>query len=67
MSTSSPSNTTAEPGVKKGNPDGIGGQESVIQIIIPVILVVVVIIAIGAVATRKKKDEYPGWWDEEFR
>lgn len=42
-------------------------QESGISLALPVLFVALVIIIIAGFAVRKKRQEYPDWWDKEFK
>jgi PGF-pre-PGF domain-containing protein len=65
-SSSSPGTPVSTKG-DTGVPAASGDQGSWISLAIPVLLVVLVIIVAAGFGVRKKRQEYPDWWDKEFK
>ncbi len=58
---------TAASTTSPGNSSIAEGGKSLTSLAIPPLAVILVIIAVIGLVSRKKKDEYPGWWDHGRR
>ncbi|WP_169743641.1 PGF-pre-PGF domain-containing protein [Methanolacinia paynteri] len=49
------------------NPGNSGGTGSWSSLAIPAVFMILVVIVIVGLACRRKKEQYPDWWDKEFK
>ena len=67
VNTSSSSIATAASTASPGNSSIAEGEKSLTSLTIPALAVLLVIIVIIGLLSRKKKDDYPEWWDHGGR
>ncbi|ADN34981.1 polymorphic outer membrane protein [Methanolacinia petrolearia DSM 11571] len=67
VNTPSSSVATAVSTTSPGNSSIAEGEKSLTSLAIPALAVILVIIAVIGLVSRKKKDEYPDWWDHGRR